>query len=250
MSARFLAIIVAGSAVAYCVAAAPAAFIRAVAVPPGMGLSIERATGTIWKGTLEAARAEDVLLGDIAFRTDPLALLSGRLAADLSIGDGALAGNGKASLGLDGRLVVENAKLLFELDAATRYAFLGAPLQGMVRVTADRLIVSREGCIDGRAKFSTNVLAAPAKRFAAESFDLSGEGACSGKDFLIALSGKGGEGAVTLSIRVGPDLAYTLIAEAQPARAEVAEALQYLGFQRTNGALTIGATGVIHSVRS
>ncbi len=213
-------------------------------------MSIERATGTIWNGALEGVRAEGVLLGDLSFKTNPLALLMGRLDIDVSAGGGALTGKGHVSVGVDGRATIENAQLLFELDAATRFSFLGAPLEGSVRADINRLVVTRQGCIASAAKIRTDVLAAPAKRFAAEAFDLSGESQCSGRDYLVSLSGNGGEGAVTLSIRISPNLAYTLIAEAQPARTEVAEALQFLGFQRTNGALTIAATGVIHSVGS
>jgi len=250
VSTRFLAILSGAAAALYCVAAAPASFIAAFALSKSADVSIERATGTIWEGALEGVRAKGVLLGDISYATNPLALLTGRLAGDLTAGGGALAGRAKASVGADGSAIIEDAQILFELDAATRFAFLGAPLDGTVRADIDRLVLSPRGCIASAAKIRTDVLAAPAKRFAAEAFDLSGEAACSGRDLLVALSGKGGEGAVTLSIRISPSLAYTLIAEAQPARTEVAEALQVLGFQRVNGALTIGARGVINSVGS
>lgn len=250
LSARLLAICCGAAAFVYCAAAAPASFIAAFAIPKSAGVSVDRATGTIWRGAIEGVRAQGILLGDISYRTNPLALLGGRLAADLNAGGGALSGRGKASVSIDGRTVVEDARLLFELNAATRFAFLGAPLAGTVRADIDRLVVSRQGCLESAATIKTDVLSAPAKRFAAEAFDLSGDGHCSGRDFLASLVGRGGDGAVTLTIRISPDLAYTLIAEAQPARTEVAEALQFLGFERANGVLTIGTRGVIRSVGS
>ncbi|MEX0645202.1 MAG: type II secretion system protein N [Parvularculaceae bacterium] len=250
LSARVLAILAAAAAAVYCVVAAPASFVAALVIPTGAGVSIERTTGTIWNGAIEGVRAEGVLLGDISYATNAFALLTGRLAASLDASGGALAGDGKASIGVDGKAVVEEAQFIFELDAAARFAFLGAPLNGTVRADIDRLVVSRMGCLESEMTIRTDVLAAPAKRFAAEAFDLAGDAACNGRNFVVSLAGEGGEGAVTLSLSISPNLAYTLIAEAQPARTEVAEALQFLGFELTNGALTIGTTGVIHSVRS
>ncbi|MGE0409363.1 MAG: type II secretion system protein N [Amphiplicatus sp.] len=250
LSARLLGALCGASALVYALAFAPASFIPALAIPPGADVSVTRATGTIWRGVLENVRTQGVAVGDIAYKTNPLALFAGRFAVDLSIKNGALAGRGRFSAGLDGKVTLAKAAFRFELNAATRYAFLGAPLDGELRADVDRLTLSREGCIVSRTRLWTDALAAPAKRFATEGFDLAGDGVCSGRDLLVALSGEGGVGAVNLSMRVSPDLSYTLIAEAEPARSEVADILRFLGFAQTGDALTIGATGALQGVGS
>lgn len=250
ISVRTLSAVFGAAALVAIVASAPASILPAIMRSANSTLSVEKATGTLWRGKLKGVSAQGVRLGDVAFTTNPLALLSGRIAADIVIADGALNGKGKVAVSPGGRLVVNEATFTFSLNAANRFALLGTPLAGDVRADIGRLVVSRKGCVSGSAQLWTDVLVAPAKRFASEAFDLAGEGACKGGNFVVALSGQGGEGAVSLTLSVSPALTYVLSAEAQPARREVADALQVLGFERSNGVLTIGATGAIRSVGS
>lgn len=250
ISVRTLSFIFAIAAAVMIASSAPASILANLVRRANSTVFVEEASGSLWRGHLKGVSAQGVRIGDVAFKTHPLSLLMGRLAADVSVSDGALAGKGEIAIAPDGRLTVSGAKFVFSLDAANRYAILGTPLSGAVRAEIDRLSISKKGCVGGSARLWTDVLIAPAKRFQSEAFDLSGEGQCVGGNFVVALSGQGGEGAVSLSLSVSPTLSYVLSAEAQPSRREVADALQILGFERTNGVLTIGATGIIRSVGS
>jgi hypothetical protein len=203
----------------------------------------------LWRGELKGVSMRGARLGDVAFRTEALHVLTGRFAAEIEARDGALTGKGHLSLG-PGGVSIRHAKFVFDLAAANRYAILGSPLSGAVRTEIEHLAWSRKGCFRGGGKLWTDVLVAPAKRFQTKAFDLAGEGACVDGDLVVALSGKGEEGAVSLSLKVSSDFTYVMTAEAQPARTEVAEALQIIGFQRSNGVLTIGTTGAITTLGS
>lgn len=250
LSIRTLSIVFASAAAIMIAASAPASIIAAAARRVNADLSIAETRGTVWKGALAGVSAEGVVLGDIAYTTNVFSLLSGSLAADIRVNGGALNGNAKAALTPFGRLSVWDATFTFSLSAANRYALLGTPLQGTVRADVDHIAISKAGCATGSARLWTDVLVAPAKRFDSEAFDLAGEGVCEDGTFVVTLSGQGGEGAVSLSLRITPQLTYMLTAEAQPARREVADALQVLGFERANGVLTMGATGAIKTVGS
>lgn len=231
-------------------ASAPASIIAGLVRHANSTVFVEKASGSLWRGRLRGVSAQGVRIGDVSFRTHPFSLFAMRLAADVSVSEGALVGKGEIAIAPDGRLTLSGSKFVFSLDAANRYAILGTPLSGTVRADIDRLSISKKGCVGGSARFWTDVLVAPAKRFDSEAFDLAGEGQCVRGNFVVALSGQGGEGAVSLSLSVSPTLSYVLSAEAQPSRPEVADALQVLGFERTNGVLTMGASGIIRSVGS
>ena len=62
------------------------------------------------------------------------------------------------------------------------------------------------------------------------------------------LAGKGGEGSATMTIAVQPDLSYVLTADATPSRQEIDQALQLIGFEKSESGLTYGATGVFKGV--
>ncbi len=91
----------------------------------------------------------------------------------------------------------------------------------------------------------TDVLVAPAKRLGGDAFSLSGDGQCKNGNVELVLAGHGSDGGVSMTIRVSTDFTYRLTAEAQPVRAEVADALQLFGFERMNGALTLATTGAL-----
>lgn len=241
-----------GAGVAFCavIAGAPASLAPALARKAGVDIFVDRAEGTLWKGELQGVYAKGVRLGDIAFETRPAALARGRLAFDITVRNGALAGQGRASLAPNGEFSMKGARLLFDLSAANRYAILGQPMSGAVRADIEEVVVAPEGCIRADATLWTDVLAAPAKRFNAEALPLAGDGACDGRDLVVSLAGRSGDGAVAMTLRITPELSYTLSAEASPARTDVADALQFLGFERNEGAMSIATSGVIGAVGS
>ena len=232
------------------VANAPAALVAPLARRCGAEFYVDQATGTLWKGELKGVRAKGVMIGDVAFTTHPAALLRGRLSLDLVSRRGALDGRASASFLANGEFRLSDARLVFDLAAADEYLILGEPMTGKVRAEVSELTFSPRGCVHADARLWTDVLAEPARRHDGEALDLSGGGACAGKDLVVALSGRSGDGAVRLTLRVTPRLSYTLLAEAAPARLEIADTLQLLGFQRSEGEMSMATSGIIRTVGS
>ncbi|MBI1365979.1 MAG: hypothetical protein GC153_08495 [Alphaproteobacteria bacterium] len=229
---------------------APAAILPALARSTGVEFYVDDARGTLWRGELKGVRSKGVKIGDIEFRTHPADLLRGRITADLVSRNGALAGAGRAVVLANGLLKLEHAHFVFNLDAANEYLILGEPLSGKVEADIKELAIAGSGCIRADAKLWTDVLARPARRFDGEAVDLFGGGACAGKDLVVALSGASSDGAVKLTLRVTPQLTYTLLAQAAPARTDIANALHYLGFQRSEGEMSMATSGIIRTVGS
>lgn len=250
LTPRTLILIGAFAASFQVVATAPASLIPALAGFSRAGLRYEEARGSVWNGTLRGVDAMGLRLGDVEYEIAPFSLFAGHAGGVFFMSGGALEGDGRARIGPFGGVEISNARLLFDLGAATRYAFLGEPLAGSLRADVVRLVLSKKGCVESQARLLTDVLAAPARRLKARAFDLAGSGSCDNGDFLVELSGKGEEGAVAVSIRISPSMAYWLAATVVPVREDVAAALQTLGFRNKDGELTIGAEGVIGSHRS
>jgi hypothetical protein len=248
LSSRSLTVILAIATAALIVATAPATIVGAALNKEGV--AVAAASGSVWRGELKGVSVQGVKIGDVAYAADPVAILTGRFAARAAIRNGAVNGAGRIAASLGGRVVVTNAKFTFALDAARRYAILGAPLAGTLRVDASKITFSGEGCLEGSAKLWTDALMGPAKRVGSKAFDLAGDGACKGRNFVVALAGRGGDGAVSVNLSVSPALTYVVNVEAEPARTEVAEALQILGFENANGVLTMAATGALRGVGS
>ncbi|GAB4533820.1 MAG: hypothetical protein Kow00133_21510 [Amphiplicatus sp.] len=204
-----------------------------------------KAEGSLWRGRIEGVVYRGAPLGEASFRMRPLSLLAGTLAADLSFQGGALEGQARAAVGLGGRIALEDADLVFDLGAARRYLFLGAPLEGSARITLDELVLTRRGCLAAAGEISTDALARRARRMGGQGFALAGTASCENRELVLALSGRGAEGEAALTMRVRPDYTYALEAAVEPAREDLGQALETFGFAREDGVLTYGSTGAI-----
>jgi hypothetical protein len=160
---------------------------------------------------------------------------------------GSISGRGSVAAAPGGSWVLQHSTLKIDLGAATRYTFLGAPIQGTLTAEIERLALLRGACAEASLNLATDVLAAPARRLQGEAFDLHGHGECRGDDLVVQLSGESADGAARLRVAISPDLRYALEARAQPARAEIAEALRALGFVEGAGALSIAMSGTIRT---
>ncbi|MBB5518751.1 type II secretion system protein N [Amphiplicatus metriothermophilus] len=223
----------------------PASLVPVLAGFDRYDVAWRKAEGSLWRGRIEGVVYRGAPLGAVSFRVRPLSLLSGGLAAELDFRGGALEGATRASVGLGGRIAFEGADLVFDLGAARRYLFLGAPLEGSARIALDKLVLTRRGCLAARGDLSTDVLARRARRMGGEGFVLAGTAVCENHELVLDLSGRGAEGAASLVMRVRPDYTYALEAAVEPARADLGLALETFGFAREDGVLTYGSTGAI-----
>lgn len=223
----------------------PASLVPMLAGFDRLGVGWRKAEGSLWRGRIEGVVYRGAPLGEVSFRVRPLSLLTGTLAANLFFRGGALEGQTRAAAGLGGRLAFEDADLVFNLAAARRYLFLGAPLEGSARVVLDELVLMRGGCRAAAGEISTDVLARRARRMGGQGFMLAGTASCENREIVLALSGRGAEGEAALTMRVRPDYTYALEAAVEPAREDLGQALETFGFARKDGVLTYGSTGAI-----
>lgn len=227
------------------VANAPASLALSLFSSQVDGFSAAKPEGTVWNGVLHEARVGDVTLGEVSFQLMSLSLFTGRMVANVELAGGALIGNGRVSASLGGELKAEDATFVFDLSAARGLKFMGAPAVGSIRGDIRRAAFDKQGCRDADFDIWTDALVAPAKRLASGPIELKGVGRCEGRSVVAMLSGEGTEGAVRLNLAIAPSMDYTLNASAQPARTEVARALEAFGFRQENGSLTIAMSGVI-----
>lgn len=232
------------------VALAPASLLPLFGGFKSAGVRYEAAEGRLWGGTLRGVAIKGVSLGDIAFELAPLSLLTGAPSFTYRVTDGALSGGGRARLSFFGETELTDTRLIFNLGAATRFAFMDAPLEGSLRLETARLVINKEGCAEGEVRMMTDVLQAPARQLGAAGFDLAGAGRCIANDFVAELAGEGAEGSATMVVRITPGLDYAFSATAAPTRKEVAAALEAFGFQRQADGLTTAARGVIKAIGS
>lgn len=227
------------------IALAPASILMRMAAAKLPAFSSTGAAGTVWRGALRDVSANGVYYGDIAYRVDPLSLLSAFPKIRLSARGGAVDGAGVIRVGLHGRVVVADAELAADLAPFAQRGIMGEPVSGAARLTIAALDLSPRGCRRAMGEVWTDVLSGPARRFDGAGFDMRGDIACDGDDFVAALAGAGEEGAAQLSLRVRPDLTYVIDAEARPVQDQVAVALRFFGFEDQGGALVYGSAGVL-----
>ena len=242
----FIGIIVFTAAV---VANAPASLLQSAFKQAGDQFHYAGIEGTIWSGVIRNVSVSGADLGDIKFKTRPSALLQGAIRAQVSLNGEDVFGVSEIGAGLGGGLQINDADLRLNLTRLSRrYAFMGAPIEGTATVQVEAFSINKNGCGRANGKIWTDVLKGPAKVFNGEAFDLSGPIECDEGIVKVMLAGKGGEGSATMTIAVQPDLSYVLTADATPSRQEIDQALQLIGFEKSESGLTYGATGVFKGV--
>lgn len=249
LSARLLLAVGAFAAGFQLVSAAPASLALAVLAGAAPGFAAVRAEGRLWGGSLVDAHYGDIPLGRVDFALRGVSLLAGRLSADVRIAGGALSAEGRIGIGLDGRVSLASPGLEFDLGAARRHSFLGAPLVGKARARVTALSFGPKGCEAADATVWTDVLSAPARRISGDALELMGPASCKEGRIVADLFGEGVDGRVEFQLAVGPDLAYELSASAYPARRDIADALLALGFRSAGDRLAIAASGVLRTGR-
>ncbi|MEQ1931266.1 MAG: type II secretion system protein N, partial [Parvularculaceae bacterium] len=223
-------------------AMAPASL--AAALFGSVELTVAKATGTIWDGKLVDARLGGVALGDVTFSVKGLSLLTGGATAAIRLEGGAATGAGRVRATFGG-ISLTDAHFEFDLGAARRYAFMGAPLEGKLRGAVRELRVTKAGCVAADVDLWTDVLAAPARRLSGAPMDLTGGASCADGSLISTLSGDSADGSARLKLAIAPDMTYTLDATAEPARAELGEALRAFGFSQGEGAMSIAMSGAL-----
>ncbi|MGE0182192.1 MAG: type II secretion system protein N [Parvularculaceae bacterium] len=231
------------------VATAPASLAAAAAKAQNPLLEIGGAEGTIWRGGFSDVSHDGIYLGAVSYRLHPLALLTGRLAADATANGGALSAKARISLS-SGAIDISDVDARFNLAAIRRYTVFGYRYQGVASLTAERIALSKSACRAEGARLSTNALDAIARQWSGAALPLSGEASCVDGALVITLNGENADGGVKFAASISADLAYSMTFTAEPRRNEIGAALRAYGFEGDNRQLSYRAAGRLRGLTS
>lgn len=194
-------------------------------------VAAERVTGTVWKGRLEGASMQGYQIGDIDVAARFLPLLTGRLQAGVHI-EGPIARGDAVVTARPGVLRFDDTEARVNIATLQLKDAFGAPMSGMVDLTADDLVLTEEGrCLGGKVSVWTDTLERSAVRYGGQGFLLAGEGACQEEVLVLPLNGRGPEGSAEVTIRVSR-LGYQTELVIEPTDQQLAAALSAYGFER------------------
>ncbi len=212
------------------------------------GLSYARAEGTLWDGRLIGARANGHDLGDVDVAADPMALLGGRARLTFAIdGDGVL-GRGGASIGLDRKVVVEDARFVVDLSRFAYY-FSRLSFSGVVEADVDRVVFGPRGCERAEARVATDALKETAEAMRGEAPSLAGPLRCDGDALVVDLEGGEEADRIVMSLRLDPDLSYALRLSVRTQDPSLSSLLPMLGFAGADESFSYALDGRLAAAR-
>lgn len=206
--------------------------LKLVAVMAGglAGFTYSDVYGSVWDGRVHRARAAGQEIRMVEMSVQPLALLRGALAVDVSASDPAVRGNGRIERGLDGRLQASDADLVVQLGWLGLSGWPGIDPTERVYIRITELTWSDGACQSARGDVRTGALIGFAGRFGFEGPPLDGRLECRDDALMISLNGQSADlevsGEITLTEQ---DYAWRVSVETP--RSELADALALAGFE-------------------
>lgn len=230
---------------------APASLLAPALSSSGADIQYKEITGRLWRGEVLNIVSSGQYVGDVSYQLRPLALLSGRVAADVKVSGGPAVGAGRLGASLVSRRVrIENASFDFNLGSVRQYSLFGIPYQGRVRGTIETAVVSRGGCVDVAGEVWTDVLNASSQRYLGDGLLLKGPASCDGERLRIDFKGGNREGKTDIVVAINPNLTYQVTVSVNPDRKEVGDDLRLLGFEDNGGMLVYDAVGALKGAGS
>lgn len=239
MSNRLLAAVFASCLILVVLATLPLSFVLRMLDLPAQGLSYSRVSGTVWNGAVSGLSWRGNDLGGAAIALRPLAMLRGRLGADVSLdGSGVVTGGGYAAMTPWG-LIVDDLSL--SADIANLPLLL--PMSGNISVEIAHADVRAGGCrqIDGAAR--TDALMNRPAGLAWQGPELTGPIECRGGALVIPLKGGAESQAIAVAMTLGADGSFGIRVEARAPDSAVASVLSAIGFVETDGVMTLTQHG-------
>lgn len=206
-------------------------------------ISAERVTGTIWNGQLGNAWVTGYPAGDIWVSGHFMPLLTGRVAADITMRGAIANGVATVSLGLNS-LHLQDTKLTVDLATLDLQDAFGAPMAGLVSLETPGITINRTACVEGTLSITTDTLEKTARRYGGEGFTLAGQGQCQDDAFLLPLQGEGADGRAEANIRVAL-AGYTTEFIVTPQDPSLEEVLRLYGFQQRGDSFSLIQRGEI-----
>jgi hypothetical protein len=205
----------------------------------GAGLSYSLASGTVWNGAVSGLSWRGNDLGGAKIALHPLAMLRGRLGADVTLdGSGVVTGGGYAAMTPWG-LIVDDLSLSAEIASLP----LLLPMSGKISVEIAHADVRAGGCsqIEGAAR--TDALMNRPAGLAWQGPELAGPIECRGGAIVVPLKGGAESQAIAVAMTLGADGTFGIRIEARAPDSAVASVLSAIGFVETDGVMTLTQHG-------
>lgn len=202
------------------------------------GLNWQRASGTIWSGTVEGLAVQDLVFDRVQTTLSPWPLVMGRADMTFAATGTGLQGSGQAVLSGGGRAILRDTDLEVDLAAFSLRDALGEPIRGQLTARIELVHVTREACEEGRYEVATDALVYAARGYGAAGFPLSGRGECAEGRFNLTMTGEQGAERVRLDVSATPQLDYSAQVEVRTADRTLAQGLLLYGFEQNGDRLT------------
>lgn len=205
--------------------------LKAVAIAAGGAaqLGYDDVFGTVWNGRVYGLRIGGERVRETAVSVSPLALLTGRVAADWRVADSGLSGDGHAIVA-PGRVQLENVSLTVPLGRLAETGRTGPDPRAPVFVRIAQLGLTDGRCESATGSARSDALAALAAPYNIDAPALDGMLACDGDDLELVFSGESADMTVEGSARLRPE-GYDWQVSVDTVRPELAEALALGGFE-------------------
>ena len=189
------------------------------------------ASGTVWNGRVENVMYGIQPVGDVAFRTNLTALLTGVVSGEFSLSGGSITGEGKVSSGLGGRTRLADIRAMGGTRDLLNLQQEVRDLNGQFRLNLSELVIDNQHCETAEGTVWTDILTRTEARWNWIGPELSGPVSCADGDLLVVLSGATPAGErVNASLEVGLDARGSFFAEVFTQNSDTANALSLLGF--------------------
>lgn len=209
--------------VAFGAALAPAEVIA----PRRDGFTYQRATGSIWNAHLEGVRAGPYAVERVSWRLQPLALLTGSLAAPVLFDGGDIQGDVAVRVGLFGK------RLRSPLLTVNGLPFGAVLLPGRTTATDLDIAFSGARCSHASGRLDSDALAQAGDQLGFVGPPLTGAAGCDGEDAVLRLTGEGQNGElIDALLRLRGDGRGAWRVGVVGGGAETEQALTAAGFQR------------------
>jgi len=218
------------------VARAPAGLALDLAGLDSAGLSHGRVAGTIWSGEVSRVNLRGQPLGRVTFEARPGAVLSGRIAYDVTVmgetGEArAVAFAGRERRGVENLVGDINVQALRRLDPRLRQ--VPSTVQLSIRELS---FATKRDCRSADGGLRSDVLTRLGEAWQWEGPAMTGRVRCDGDTLLVELEGVDGDEAIRARLQVDPaQMRYSLRASVETSNPGVEAALRELEFTRSEG---------------
>lgn len=204
------------------------------------GVSLGRASGSIWNGSIKDVVWRGVRVGDVQITLKPLLLLRGQAAARVEIDNvGAVKGTINIASGLSSTISIEDTQITVLVDRMP----VIVPIRGSASFTVREAIFNSQGCERLVADMQTNALTKSSTGSDWRGPILSGSAHCVDGRMVLPIEGGNESERIAVVMEIQNDGLFTIDAEVNTNNESLATMLGVVGFSMRDGAYTLSQEG-------